>query len=396
MAAPAHTAPVVIGNDNPTPPDIIRCHSPDPGLLRASAPKMALTAPATRDAARQPPRHVAAPRPPRAPRPAAHKFHYARQGRSHSLPYEQRIRVAEGQNGDVSNRQTEAMSDDAAPRVFISHASEDKERFVLPFAEDLRSEGVDAWVDRWEMLPGDSLVRKIFTEGLDKAVAVVVVLSRVSITKVWVAEELDAAVVKRINDDSKLIPIVLDNLDVKTDVPASIRHLLLEFVPDPSERATVVRRVVRSIFGTVERPPLGPPPLFASAFAVRIPGLDRIDALVLQLAGSEAVRDFGDQFDTAEFVEAVMEAHGITDAEVIESLQVLEAERYVEIHRTIAPGLAGMSRFTITPYGLEIYLRAYESDYPRFEQTVLARIVEESSDQGSERELALNCSTSLL
>jgi hypothetical protein len=272
--------------------------------------------------------------------------------------------------------------------VFISHASEDKERFVLPFAQDLRAEGVDAWVDRWEMLPGDSLVRKIFTEGLDKAVAVVVVLSRVSITKVWVAEELDAAVVKRINDDSKLIPIVLDNLDVKTDIPASIRHLLLEFVPDPSERATVVRRVVRSIFGTVERPPLGPPPLFAGALAVRIPGLDRIDSLVLRLAGSEAVRDFGDQFDTAEFVETVTEAHGITDAEVIESLQVLEAERYVEIHRTIAPRLAGMRRFTITPYGLEIYLRAYESDYPRFEQMVLARIVEESSDQGSERELA--------
>jgi hypothetical protein len=239
--------------------------------------------------------------------------------------YDQRVRVAAGQNGDVSNRQTEAVSDDAAPRVFISHASEDKERFVLPFAQDLRAEGVDAWVDRWEMLPGDSLVRKIFTEGLDKAVAVVVVLSRVSITKVWVAEELDAAVVKRINDDSKLIPIVLDNLDVKTDVPASIRHLLLEFVPDPSERATVIGRVVRSIFGTVERPPLGPPPLFVDALAVRIPGLDRIDSLVLRLAGSEAVRDFGDQFNTAEFVETVTEAHGITDAEVIESLQVLEA-----------------------------------------------------------------------
>jgi hypothetical protein len=100
------------------------------------------------------------------------------------------------------------------------------------------------------------------------------------------------------------------------------------------------------------------------------------------------VRDFGDQFDTAEFVETVTEAHGITDAEVIGSLQVLEAERYVEIHRTMAPGLAGMRRFTITPYGLEIYLRAYESDYSRFEQTVLARIVETSGDQGSERELA--------
>jgi TIR domain len=297
--------------------------------------------------------------------------------------------MAVRQNGDVTSRPTDLVSDDAAPRVFISHASEDKERFVLPFAQDLRAEGVNAWVDQWAMLPGDSLVRKIFTEGLDNAVAVVVVLSRVSTTKPWVAEELDAAVVKRINDDSKLIPIVLDNLDVKTDVPAAVRHLLLEIVPDSSERATVVRRVVRSIFGTVERPPLGPPPLFADALAVRIPGLDRIDSLVLRLAGSEAVRDFGDQFDTAEFVETITDAQGVTDAEAIESLEVLEAEQYIEIRRTMGAGLAGMRRFTITPYGLEIYLRAYEVDYPRFEQTVIARIAERSSgDQGTERELA--------
>jgi hypothetical protein len=90
----------------------------------------------------------------------------------------------------MASEESGVVSDDVARRVFISHASEDKERFVLPFARELRAEGVDAWVDQWEMLPGDSLARKIFTEGLDKADAVVVVLSRVSITKAWVAEEL--------------------------------------------------------------------------------------------------------------------------------------------------------------------------------------------------------------
>lgn len=279
-------------------------------------------------------------------------------------------------------------SGDGAPRVFISHASEDKERFVLPFAEELRSAGVNAWVDRWEMLPGDSLVKKIFSEGLDSAVAVVIILSRVSITKRWVAEELDAAVVKRINEDSRLIPVVLDGLDAKTEVPASVRHLLLEYVPDPSERETVVRRVIQSIFGRVERPPLGPPPLFAGALAVRIPGLDRIDTLILRLAGQEAVRDAGDRFDTAQFVASAIDAFEITEFEALEALQVLEAEGYVEIHRTMAQGIRGMSRFTITTYGLEIYLRAYDAEYPRHEQIVLARIAEHSADQGTERDIA--------
>jgi hypothetical protein len=70
----------------------------------------------------------------------------------------------------------------AAPRkVFMSHASEDKERFVLPFARRLRARGLDVWVDRWEMLPGDSLVKKIFTEGIGEAEAVIVVLSKHSV-----------------------------------------------------------------------------------------------------------------------------------------------------------------------------------------------------------------------
>lgn len=64
------------------------------------------------------------------------------------------------------------------PKVFVSHASEDKNRFVLSFAKRLREKGIDAWLDRWEMAPGDSLVRKIFEEGLKEANAVIVVVSQ--------------------------------------------------------------------------------------------------------------------------------------------------------------------------------------------------------------------------
>ena len=46
------------------------------------------------------------------------------------------------------------------PKVFISHASEGKARFVTAFATKLRENGVDAWLDRWEMLPGHSIVDK--------------------------------------------------------------------------------------------------------------------------------------------------------------------------------------------------------------------------------------------
>jgi predicted RNase H-related nuclease YkuK (DUF458 family) len=80
---------------------------------------------------------------------------------------------------------------DIDPKVFIGHASEDKERFLRAFATKLRQEaGVDAWVDEWEIYPGDSLVQKISEEGLKDAEAVIIVLSEHSVDEPWVREEL--------------------------------------------------------------------------------------------------------------------------------------------------------------------------------------------------------------
>ena len=64
-------------------------------------------------------------------------------------------------------------------RAFLSHASEDKEDFVEPLARELAEMGVAPWLDIWEIRPGDSLVRKLFEEGLDTVDAVIVVVSAV-------------------------------------------------------------------------------------------------------------------------------------------------------------------------------------------------------------------------
>lgn len=77
----------------------------------------------------------------------------------------------------------EGRRTDIQDRAFVSYAGEDVERFVTPFASGIWARGVDAWVAFWEMLPGDSLPRKIFNEGLDPADTVIIVLSRFSFTK---------------------------------------------------------------------------------------------------------------------------------------------------------------------------------------------------------------------
>ena len=146
-----------------------------------------------------------------------------------------------------------------APRAFLSHASEDKERFVLDFAERLRANGVDVWLDRWEMRPGDSLVRKIFTDGIDSADFFMVVISETSVGKPWVQEELDAGVVRKINGSCRLIPIVLDG----AAVPPALTHLLYVDVGRLGVEGALAE-VLRVVFDGSQRPPLGEPPSYAT------------------------------------------------------------------------------------------------------------------------------------
>jgi hypothetical protein len=114
------------------------------------------------------------------------------------------------------------------PKVFLSHASEDKERFVIPFATALREKGINVWLGKWEILPGDSLVDKLFEEGLKEADAVLIVISAASANKPWVRQELNTAVVNRITRQTKVIPVVLD----KSEVPESLRSLVWESIPN--------------------------------------------------------------------------------------------------------------------------------------------------------------------
>ncbi len=109
-----------------------------------------------------------------------------------------------GHEPSVATRYSNTLMD-IHPKVFIIHASEDKERFVLSFYDRLRAKGIDAWLDTFEMLPGDKLVTKVFEEGLKQSDAVIVVLSAVSTAKPFVRKELDAAVIKSINE--KTAPI---------------------------------------------------------------------------------------------------------------------------------------------------------------------------------------------
>jgi hypothetical protein len=75
--------------------------------------------------------------------------------------------------------------------VFISHASEDKERVAVPLAQVLKRSGLEVWLDEFEIHVGDSLRQKL-DHGLAESRFGVIVLSHKFFEKTWTQRELGA------------------------------------------------------------------------------------------------------------------------------------------------------------------------------------------------------------
>ena len=90
--------------------------------------------------------------------------------------------------------------------VFISHASEDKEDFVRPFANKLKERGLDIWYDEFELKIGDSL-RRAIEDGLRNSRYGIVVLSEAFFNKEWPQRELDGLFGREVNGEKVILPI---------------------------------------------------------------------------------------------------------------------------------------------------------------------------------------------
>lgn len=243
-----------------------------------------------------------------------------------------------------------------APKVFISHSNADKVRFVIPFATILRTNGLDAWVDAWEIRPGDSLIAKIFMEGLAKADTVVAVLSETSIKSKWVAEELDVAHTMRIQERTRLIPVLIDNITV----PDNLKHLLwISLEKEGSIEATACR-VIETVFNATARPEIGSPPVYAGDVLPEIGGLEPQDVLVLKLLCEHAVQKEELFVNTSAVLPALQE-NGLSQAQIEESLRILADEYYLKGDATL--GFRIPPFFTITTSGFHEYLSIYDPTY---------------------------------
>ena len=267
------------------------------------------------------------------------------------------------------------MDDDVAPvpSAFLSHASEDKADFAEPLGRELASLGIRPWLDKWEIRPGDSLVKKLFDEGVAAVDAVIVVVSQYSADKPWVRAELDAAVVRRITENTRLIPVRLDG----ADMPAPLQMLVWH---DAARTEDGIRHAARLIADTLHgrdtRPAVAPPPAYTSA--VRVPGLTAADSALLTLLAEEAISADTLLHVPWPAVVARAASQGLDEAMATESLAVLE-QRYYAKRRPIHAGGAIVA-VELAPRGFRAVVDAIVPDAETARQRIIASLVNTPPD----------------
>ena len=255
----------------------------------------------------------------------------------------------------------------APPKVFVSHASEDKARFVARFAARLRENGVDAWLDQWEMKPGDSLVDRIFEQGLKSAQAVIIVLSAVSVTKPWVREELNNSVVSRINRGLRIIPVVID----QCEIPEALAATLWQRVDDLEHYDDAFQRILDAIFDRSTKPPVGRAPERLTDVEAKLPSLRGTDQRVLREIYAQQIAG-----EPAWLSDLVV---GLSRDDVADSVEVLDEQGYLLVD---APG-DGNLMIQLSTDGFSRCADVFESDYKARLRALSALLVNEGIEDNT-------------
>jgi len=261
------------------------------------------------------------------------------------------------------------------PVAYICHTSEDKGTFVVPFARKLSEKGIRVSVEPWELSHGDSLIEKIFTEGIKSADAFIVILSEFSVRKTWITEELRPGLVKRITTHSRLIPIVIDDCEV----PDALKTLPVVTIRDINLTDGEITNIATTLYGGQMPEPIAPeaPDTLAKSAdepLKMIKGLTKEEMLVLKLSCEASVEKERRFINTSDIMPE-LDAKGISGALLNRSLINLDEMGYLKAGRVL--GSPNIEFFNTTARGYEAYAQAYTDGFDSLVLKVLAAVVEE-------------------
>lgn len=167
--------------------------------------------------------------------------------------------------GSIETMSAQTMPD--VPRVYLAHASEDHETLARPLAQTLMANGVEVWLDAWEIRSGDSLRRKM-EEGLANCTHFVVLLTPNSLHKPWVETEIDAGFIRAVGGESRFVGL-------RAGVAVGQLSPFLRTLRCPEVRLDEqdeVAALIADIHGVSRKPERGPAPKYVQTVPEGIKG----------------------------------------------------------------------------------------------------------------------------
>jgi len=143
------------------------------------------------------------------------------------------------------------------PHAFLCYGFEDTE-LAKKLALAMMAKGIDTWWANWSIGPGESLRQKV-DEGLGDCTHFIALLTPTSINRPWVNLEMDAGLMKKLEDHAhyRFIP-------VRYTLPVNRLTPLLRTMYSPeisdNDFETDIEQLTNDIHGITRKPPLGAPP----------------------------------------------------------------------------------------------------------------------------------------
>ena len=211
----------------------------------------------------------------------------------------------------------------AIPRVYLAHASEDHDTLAKPLAESLMANGIEVWLDAWEIRTGDSLRRKM-EAGLANCTHFVVLLTPRSLRKPWVEAEIDVGFIRAVGGESRFMGIRI-GVAVK-DLSPFLRTLRCPEVH--LDQAHEVEALIADIHGVSRKPTRGDAPRYVKP---QPDGLKAWSQAAITVA-EHLVRNskHGRKFDPQVRIAGVAEATGLPEEDVRLGVLDLEGSGLVE------------------------------------------------------------------
>lgn len=134
--------------------------------------------------------------------------------------------------------------------LFISYASEDRP-FVHSLSADISAAGIETWVDREDLVPGDRWRGEIIN-AIDECTALVVVLSRASASSREVPREVEAADRR----EKQIIPVIKEACDPRNVELVVAERQWIDF--STGDYAGGVQQLVAALQGRSPQQPRSP------------------------------------------------------------------------------------------------------------------------------------------